>query len=91
MDRMRKNFDTVPREEAIIRAGFAFMVDDSDNRPKQNIQEYLGSITRLQGSLNTLSRSNMRSSDSVQMQMVISFVSILNTVSTREIGGKTTR
>lgn len=26
MDSMRKNFDTVPREEAIIRAGFVFMV-----------------------------------------------------------------
>ena len=43
------------------------------NSPKQNISEYLGSITRLQGSLNTLSLSNIRSTEKVQIQMVMSF------------------
>jgi exocyst complex component 7 len=72
MDSMRKNFDTIPREEAIIRAGFALWDDDADKRPKQNISEYFGSITRLQSSLNTLSRSNMRSAENVQ-QMVFPY------------------
>ena len=59
--------------------------------PKQNISEYLGSITRLQGSLNTLSRSNIRSTDNVQMQMVLRLFSILTLVSTCQAGCKTTR
>lgn len=61
------------------------------NSPKQNISEYLGSITRLQGSLNTLSRSNMRSTDNVQMQMVLRIFSMLKLVSTCQAGCKTTR
>lgn len=63
---------------------------DDDDRPKQNISEYLGSITRLQGSLNTLSRSNIRSADSVQMQMVPRSLIMLSTVSTHYVGSKTT-
>lgn len=47
--------------------------EEVDGRPKQNVQEYLGSITRLQNSLNLLGRSNMRSADQVQAQMVIWF------------------
>jgi len=50
-------------------------------RPKQNIQEYLGSITRLQGSLNTLHRSNIRSADNVHSQMASHAVSISLTCS----------
>lgn len=72
MDDMRKNFDTVPREEAIIRAGYVNVKKRKlMDSPKQNISEYLGSITRLQASLGTLSRSNIRSADNVQMQMVL--------------------
>ena len=76
MDSMRKNFDTVPREEAIIRAGYVPRPQGGEllmNSPKQNISEYLGSITRLQGLLNTLSRSNIRSTENLQMQMVLYF------------------
>ena len=45
-------------------------------RPKQNIKEYLASITRLQGSLNTLHRSNIRSADNVHSQMASLTLSI---------------
>jgi hypothetical protein len=70
VDNMRKNFDIVPREEAIIKAGCVFIPEITHDRPKQNIQEYLGSITRLQNSYSILSRSNIRSADKVQAQMV---------------------
>lgn len=92
MDSMRKNFDTIPREEAIIRAGFfVSRNDDADKSPKQNISEYFGSITRLQSSLNTLSRSNMRSAESVQQMVLLHRDVFKGPVSTREIGSEAAR
>ena len=73
VDSMRKNFDTIPHEEAIIKAGFILTETSIDGRPKQNISEYLGSITRLQSSINTLSRSKILPGDSLQSQMVFLF------------------
>ena len=70
MDKMRNNFDSVPHEEVIIKAGFAILSRITDISPKQNIHEYLGSIERLQNSINSLSRSNILSADTVQAQMV---------------------
>jgi hypothetical protein len=69
VDNMKKNFDIVPREEAIIRAGLV-LSGRANGRPKQNIQEYLGSITRLQNTLTTIPRSNMRSAEKASAQMV---------------------
>jgi len=40
------------------------------SRPKQNIQEYLGSILRLQATLNTISRSQIGTRDKMQSQIV---------------------
>jgi hypothetical protein len=51
--------------------GMRYLKKFTDDRPKQNIQEYLGSITRLQNSYSILSRSNMRSADKVQAEMVV--------------------
>jgi phosphotransferase system IIB component len=68
---MKKNFDIVPREEVIITAG-----------PKQNIQEYLGCITRLQSTLNMIPRSSIKSAEKASVQMVPRLLGTVNVVST---------
>ena len=87
---MRKDFNSVAREEAIIKAGSASSIHVAHSSPKQNISEYLGSIARLQGSLITLSRSSFRTTDNVQMQMVYYLRTLTNLVSTHQIWCKTT-